>query len=109
MSTENPTPEEVQKKLSEFMKQQFGDKVILSGMMAQPEAGGTAEGGEPSDEEPLAFDFHLKPREIKDHLDRFVIRQDEAKKVLSIAVCDHYNHVRMSEQEEAEQAKDPKS
>ncbi len=39
-------------------------------------------------------DFDLKPRDIRDHLDRFVIRQDEAKKVLAVAVCDHYNHVR---------------
>jgi len=38
--------------------------------------------------------FSLKPREIRDHLDRFVIQQTEAKKVLSVAICDHYNHVR---------------
>jgi endopeptidase Clp ATP-binding regulatory subunit ClpX len=39
-------------------------------------------------------EFSLKPREIRDYLDRFVIRQDEAKKVLSVAICDHYHHVR---------------
>lgn len=39
-------------------------------------------------------DFKLRPRDIRDYLDRFVIRQNEAKKVLSVAVCDHYNHVR---------------
>ena len=38
--------------------------------------------------------FSLKPREIRDYLNRYVIKQDEAKKVLSVAVCDHYNHVR---------------
>ena len=38
--------------------------------------------------------FDRKPREVKDYLDRFVIKQDEAKKVLAVAVCDHYNHVR---------------
>lgn len=40
--------------------------------------------------------FNLKPKEIRDYLDRFVIRQDEAKKVLSVAICDHYNHVRQT-------------
>ncbi len=40
--------------------------------------------------------FHLKPKEVRDYLNRFVIRQDEAKKVLSVAICDHYNHVRQS-------------
>jgi ATP-dependent Clp protease ATP-binding subunit ClpX len=38
--------------------------------------------------------FSLKPREIRDHLDRFVIKQNEAKKVLSVGICDHYNHIR---------------
>jgi len=38
--------------------------------------------------------FSLKPRDVRDYLDRFVVKQDEAKKVLSVAICDHYNHVR---------------
>lgn len=38
--------------------------------------------------------FNLKPREIRDYLNRFVIKQNEAKKVLSVAICDHYNHIR---------------
>src|SRR5207302_7336924 len=36
--------------------------------------------------------------------DRFVIQQDEAKKVLSIAVCDHYNHVKYLRKLESEDA-----
>lgn len=39
-------------------------------------------------------DFNFKPREIRDFLDRYVIKQDEAKKVISVSICDHYNHVR---------------
>ena len=39
-------------------------------------------------------DFKLKPREVCSYLDRYVVKQDEAKKVLSVAICDHYNHVR---------------
>ncbi|MDR2340913.1 MAG: AAA family ATPase [Puniceicoccales bacterium] len=38
--------------------------------------------------------FNQKPKQIRDYLQRFVIKQDEAKKVLSVAICDHYNHVR---------------
>jgi endopeptidase Clp ATP-binding regulatory subunit ClpX len=55
-------------------------------------------------------EFNLKPREVRDYLDRFVIQQAEAKKVLSVAICDHYNHVRqclenpdLQEQEYAKQ------
>jgi ATP-dependent Clp protease ATP-binding subunit ClpX len=39
-------------------------------------------------------EFNLKPRDIRDYLERYIIRQDEGKKVLSVAICDHYNHVR---------------
>jgi ATP-dependent Clp protease ATP-binding subunit ClpX len=35
----------------------------------------------------------LKPIEIKEHLDTYVIGQDEAKKVLSVAVYNHYKRL----------------
>jgi endopeptidase Clp ATP-binding regulatory subunit ClpX len=92
-----PTPEEVQKKLAEFVKQQFGEKAVFVGMPGRPEEASTEETGDTAEEKPLAFEFRFKPKDIKAHLDRFVIRQDEAKKVLSIAVCDHYNHVKLAE------------
>jgi len=42
------------------------------------------------------FSFSLKPRDVARHLDRFVIGQSEAKKVLSVALCDHFQHVRLT-------------
>ena len=50
----------------------------------------------PKAEKPEGFHFDLRPRDVKEHLDRFVIQQDEAKKVLSVALCDHFQHVRMT-------------
>lgn len=47
--------------------------------------------------------FDLKPKEVVDYLDRFVISQEDAKRVLAVAICDHYNHCRrtlLQEQEE---------
>jgi ATP-dependent Clp protease ATP-binding subunit ClpX len=35
----------------------------------------------------------LKPSEIKAHLDKYVIGQDDAKKVLSVAVYNHYKRI----------------
>ena len=43
------------------------------------------------------FHFDLRPQEIARHLSRFVIGQTEAKKVLGVALCDHFQHVRLTE------------
>jgi len=40
---------------------------------------------------------HLTPVQIKEFLDDYVIGQDEAKKVLSVAVYNHYKRLRMAE------------
>ena len=82
-----PGPEELQKRLQSFLQSALAQGARPASVTSAGEA--AAENGERR-----AFDFHLTPREIKSHLDRFVIKQDEAKKVLSIAVCDHYNHAR---------------
>ena len=102
-----PSPEELKAKITEFMKSNFGDRVSVA-TLTQPEAAAESEEPPPktSGEE---FVFNFLPRDIKAHLDRFVIKQDEAKKVLSIAVCDHYNHanyLRRLEKEDAARAEE---
>src|SRR6478736_4244270 len=96
-----PSPEELKSKLTEFMKSNFGDRIAFTSV-AQPDMAETGEKAPPQEAE--EFEFNFLPRDIKAHLDRFVIKQDEAKKVLSIAVCDHYNHVNYVRRLEKENA-----
>src|SRR5205814_1245154 len=88
-----PSPEDFQRQLSELMRQHFQS---ARGPATAPAE--SAEGPESTEGKgkPGGFEFNYKPREVKEHLDRFVIKQDEAKKVLSVALCDHYHHVRLA-------------
>lgn len=95
-----PDPQEITRKLSDFLKSNFGEQVSFSTVTEGMNPFATMDdetGGEDHDlRDPVGdvLEFDLIPRQIKEHLDRYVIRQDEAKKALSIAVCDHYNHVK---------------
>jgi len=67
------------------------------------ESSGPEASVEPTRDETLEAirSFDRKPKEIRDYLDRFVIKQEQAKRVLSVAVCDHYNHVRRCLEDES--------
>ena len=91
-----PTPDEFRKTI-EDMFGKMGKGFSFPGVNVNAFSGEAP--GEPKETEidPFVddiFKFDLLPRDIKAHLDRYVIRQDEAKKALAIAVCDHYNHVK---------------
>ena len=93
-----PTEEEFEKEFQEFLQKKYGDGVSVSVgrvRVSEPHASSDQTAGEPPEPQ-KTFDlkFDLKPKDIKKYLDRYVIKQNDAKKALAIAVCDHYNHVR---------------
>lgn len=94
------SPEEVTRKLEDFIKNTLGGQVLFTRIdgpgVKRPQPDGDDQAAEePAEDDGEAFEFTYKPADIKAHLDRYVIRQDEAKKVLATAVCDHYHHARM--------------
>lgn len=56
---------------------------------------------------PVSYEMKLlKPKEIKNHLDEYIIGQDSAKKTISVAVYNHYKRIRsLSKQSEIEYSK----
>lgn len=90
--------EEIQKELRKILG--GSGPVVIPGFGATAP---TPKGGDAQDEEKdrkrrkrldNIRNFRRQPRELVSYLDRYVIGQEDAKKVLSVAVCDHYNHVR---------------
>ncbi|HIE25669.1 TPA: ATP-dependent Clp protease ATP-binding subunit ClpX [Candidatus Poribacteria bacterium] len=94
MNTENkiPTFEEIQKDI-ERLKQKYGDRMDVKFGISHPGTQQDKRKEEPTTDKALELHFDYKPKDIKAYLDRYVIKQDSAKKALSIAICDHYNHV----------------
>ncbi len=96
--------QELQKNLQDIFKQgkvfmPFPDSPVGQSGVAQkgeqePPKADDEEGKKREEVLQRIREFNLKPKEIRDYLDRFVIQQKEAKKVISVAICDHYNHVR---------------
>ena len=100
MSKDKSPLEELQEKLQEALR---SGNVHFAGPppghqqgQTSPQGKGEEGSGDKEAEEILERirTFNFKPKEIRDYLDRFVIQQQEAKKVLAVAICDHYNHVR---------------
>lgn len=56
---------------------------------------------------PVSYEMKLlKPKEIKTHLDEYIIGQETAKKTISVAVYNHYKRIRsLSKQSEIEYSK----
>ena len=91
-----PTPEEVQREFEDFVRQRFGGSVqVITNHVTHRDAA-PAPHPQEAEEAEGKFDvnFNLTPKEVKNFLDKYVIKQDDAKKALAIAICDHYNHVK---------------
>ena len=89
-----PNPDELRRDMEEFFSKKYGDGVKLGVLNAEPDQARTADEGTEVEEKPLDLQFDYLPRDIKKYLDRFVVKQDAAKKVLATTICDHYNHIK---------------
>jgi ATP-dependent Clp protease ATP-binding subunit ClpX len=89
-----PNPDELRKDMEEFFSKKYGDRIQLGVLKAEPDQARTADDGTETKEAPLDLHFDYLPRDIKKYLDRFVVKQDAAKKVLATTICDHYNHIK---------------
>ncbi|MDY6852164.1 MAG: AAA family ATPase, partial [Thermodesulfobacteriota bacterium] len=42
------------------------------------------------------IDFNIKPEELKEHLDQYIIKQDKAKSIIATKVCTHFNRIKFN-------------
>ncbi|MGD9157265.1 MAG: AAA family ATPase [Desulfobacteraceae bacterium] len=89
-----PNQQELEKELSDYLSKKYGNRIkILSPvMLPKGDVDEIDDGGEYENKKsPPTFD--MLPEELEAHLDTFVVKQDEAKAVLSTKICTHFNRV----------------
>src|SRR3989338_11405364 len=91
---DNKDFEKTQKDLAEMVQKLMQEVTPRINPAAEPKQPETDE--EHKKKRDKILEFNLKPKDVKKYLDRFVIKQEDAKRVLSTAICDHYNHIRLS-------------
>ena len=97
-TTNLPSQQDIEKDISDYLSKKYGDRVKIVGFHAQPELEiDSTLPAEESGEKKLSYiDFNIKPEELCHYLDEYVIRQEEAKAILSTKICTHFNRIKNS-------------
>ncbi len=92
-----PSQKELEREISEYLSDKYGKKVriVSAGQFPMAEGAGEESGGGPEGRVGK-FHFDLTPEELIDHLDQYVVGQDEAKAILATKICTHFNRISRS-------------
>jgi endopeptidase Clp ATP-binding regulatory subunit ClpX len=88
-----PSQEQLEKELSEYLSKKYGCRIKVVSPMMLPQT------KEPSEDQRKQkgvdrITFDLKPEEMENHLDQYVIKQSEAKAILATKICTHYHRIK---------------
>ena len=88
-----PSQEQLEKELSEYLSKKYGCRIKVVSPMMLPQT------KEPSEDQRKQkgvdrITFDLKPQEMENHLDQYVIKQSEAKAILATKICTHYHRIK---------------
>jgi endopeptidase Clp ATP-binding regulatory subunit ClpX len=93
-NTKIPDSKELEKEIGEFLSKKFGDNVKIISPIGLPQQLSIEDSYQHSPKK-REINFDLKPEELVDYLDQYIIRQDSAKAILSTKICTHFNRIKM--------------
>jgi len=96
-----PNQKELEKELSEYLSKKYGNRIKIISPFVYPkekQQDGNVNKGER--EEDRGPNFDMLPEELEAYLDEFVVKQEDAKAVLSTKICTHFNRVKHFSKEE---------
>ncbi|MGA1875795.1 MAG: AAA family ATPase [bacterium] len=91
-----PTKKELEKDLNEFLQKKYGGRVLGVPVFPEdPEHDETRPSEPVGSQSPKKINFDLRPQDLKEFLDQFVIKQEAAKEILSTKICTHYHRIKL--------------
>jgi len=93
MSEKIPNPKDLEKEISEFLSKKFGSNVQIVSPVVLPQES-PAETETTKRRPGRRVNFDLRPEELVAYLDRYMVKQDRAKAILSTKICTHFNRIK---------------
>ena len=88
-----PDPKELEKEISDFLAKKFGGTVKIATPIAVPQDVTFDKTVNPPKKE-KKINFNLKPEDLVSYLDQYIVKQDNAKAILSTKICTHFNRIK---------------
>ena len=91
-----PSQKTLEKEISDYLAKKYGGRVkVISQMVfpGQAKPDETDKSDSVSNKKEGKIDFNLKPKELEEYLNEYVVRQDEAKAILATKICTHFNKI----------------
>ncbi|MCX7823859.1 MAG: AAA family ATPase [Syntrophobacterales bacterium] len=95
-----PDPEELERELNDYLKKKYGIRIKVMSPFHSTSYKAEDEGIPKKSSGIQKIRFDMKPEELEDYLNQYVVKQDRAKAILATKICTHYNRIRLQKQRE---------
>jgi endopeptidase Clp ATP-binding regulatory subunit ClpX len=94
-----PDQKELEKELNEYLGKKYGDRIrlVVPMLFPKPQTEEVSKEEKEPSEKKKKIQFDLKPEELEDFLNDYIIRQEGAKEILATKICTHFNRIQFTE------------
>ncbi len=90
-----PSPHELENDFNDFLSKKYGGSVKVGSIFPAPKSDDLDDQAQPIKKKPLDIKFDHKPEELEAYLNKYVIKQEDAKEVLATKICTHFHRIRL--------------
>ena len=93
-----PDQKELEKELNEYLGKKYGDRIrlVVPMLFPKPQTEEVSKEEKGIGEGKGKIHFDLKPEELEDFLNGYIICQEDAKQILATKICTHFNRIKFT-------------